>query len=57
MELRREADLGVHDAIGGEVDDRLGSDPLDVLGRLHHGERVLERGQVLQQVVGLGAAR
>ena len=45
----------VDDAVGGEVDHRLGGDALDVLGRLHHGERVLERRQVLQQVAGLGA--
>ena len=52
VQLGREADLGVHDAVGGEVDDGLGGDPLERAGRLQHGERVLERRQVLQEVAG-----
>ena len=55
VQLGREPDLGVDHAVGGEVDRRLVGDPLDRLRPLHHGERVLERGQVLQEVGGLGA--
>ena len=56
MELGSEADLGVDHAVGGEVDRRLVGDPLDGLRLLHHGRRVLERRQVLQEVGRLGAA-
>ena len=56
MKLRREADLGVHDAVGREVDHCLGGDT-SMLGGLHHGQRVLERGEVLEQVVRLGGRR
>ncbi len=56
MQLGGEPDLGVDHAVGGQVDRRLVGDPLDRLRLLHHGERVLERRQVLQEVGGLGAA-
>ena len=52
VQLGGEADLRVDDAVGGEVDDGFGGDPLERSGGLHHGQRVLERGQVLQEVAG-----
>ena len=55
VQLGSEPHLGVHDAVGGEVERALVGDALDVLLGLHHGERVLERGEVLQQVLGCGA--
>ena len=57
VQLRGEADLGVDDPVGGEVGDGLGGDPFEGSRRLQHGERVLERRQVLQEVAGVGAAR
>ncbi len=45
-EMGSEPDLGVHDAVGGEVFDRLPSHPGDRLGGLHHGDGVDERLQV-----------
>ena len=56
VQLGREAHLGVDDAVGGEIDGRLVGDPFDALGRLHHRQRVLERREVLEDVLRLGAA-
>ena len=53
VEFRREPDLGVHHPVGGEVDDGFARHPLDVVRGLHHRQRVLEGGQVLQEVSGL----
>jgi hypothetical protein len=55
VQLRREAHLRVHHTVGGEVGHRLGGDALDRGLGLHHGERVLERRQVLQDVARVGA--
>jgi hypothetical protein len=57
VEFGRESDLGVDDAVVGEVDDRLVGDAFDVVCGLHHRQRVLEGREVLQQVGGLGTAR
>ena len=43
VQLGREPDLGVHDAVGREVLGALGRDPHQRLARLHHRERVVER--------------
>ena len=56
MQFAREPDLGAHDAVVGEIGDHLACDPFDRAGGLHYGECVLERGQVLHQVPGLGTA-
>ena len=53
--LRSEPHLGVHHAVVGEVERRLVGHPLDVLGGLHHRERVLEAGEVAEEVLRLGA--
>ena len=39
VQLGGEPDLGVHDAIGGEVLDALGRHPLERLGGLHDAPR------------------
>ena len=56
VELGREPDLGVHDAVGGEVLGALGGDALDRVAVLHHADRVGERLEVEHEVVALGAA-
>ena len=53
---RGEADLGVDDAVGGQVLGALGGDPLDARRGLHHADGVVERLQVQHEVVALGAA-
>jgi hypothetical protein len=57
VELGREPHLGVRDAVVREIGDGLPGDALDRLRRLHDRECVLERGEVLEQVAGLGATR
>ena len=57
VQLGGEPHLGIDDAIVGQVERRLGSDAFDVGLGLHDGQRVLERGQVLQQVLAVGARR
>ena len=56
MQLGREPDLGVHDAVGGEVLGALGGDALDRIAVLHHADRVGEGLEVQHEVVALGAA-
>ena len=41
--------LGVHDAVGGQIDRGVARDPAQTLDRLHHGDRVLERLEVTHQ--------
>ena len=53
-QLRREAHLGVHDAVGGQVEGALAGHPVDRLGPLHHADGVRERLQVLHQRPGVG---
>ena len=48
------ADLGVHDAVGGQVLDALAGDPRQRLGRLHHRDRVVEGLEVPLQRAGVG---
>ncbi len=57
VQLGCEPDLRVHDAVGSEVDHCFGGDALDRFGGLHHRQRVLERGEVLEDVARVGAAR
>ena len=55
-QLRRVADLGVDDAVGGEVLGALGGDPDDRVALLHDPERVLERLEVELERLPVGAA-
>ena len=55
LQLGREADLGVDDAVGGEVLGALEGDALDRVAVLHHADGVGERLEVEHQVVALGA--
>ena len=55
VQLGREAHFRVDHTVGCQVGDRFRRHPFDRRRRLHHGERVVERGQVLEQVAGLGA--
>ena len=57
VQLRGEPHLGVHDAVGGEVERGLTRDAVQRGRRLHHRERVLERRQVLEDVAGAGPTR
>ena len=57
MQLWGEPHLGIDDTVVGQVEGCLGGDAFDVGLGLHHGERVLERGQILQQVLGGGSGR
>ena len=50
MQLRGEPDLGVDDAVGGQVLGAFGGDPGQRLGRLHDRHRVPERLQVQLKV-------
>jgi hypothetical protein len=52
--LRSVPHLRVHDAVGGEVLDALAGHPPDRVGRLHHGDGVVERGEVRHQVARAG---
>ena len=54
-QLGRVADLGVDDAVGGQVLGALGGDALDGLGRLHHADGVAEALQVQLQALAVGA--
>ncbi len=51
----RPADLGVDDAVVGEVLGRLAGHPGDALGRLHHRDGVRERLEIALQRAGVGA--
>ena len=53
-QLRREAHLGVHDAVGGEVQRALARHPVDRVGGLHHADGVRERLEVAHQRAGVG---
>ena len=53
-QLRREAHLGVDDAVGGEVERALAGHPVDRLGPLHHADGVREGLQVAHQRAGVG---
>ena len=55
VQLRGEPDLGVDDAVGGEILGALEGDPLDRVVILHHADGVGERLEVEHQVVALGA--
>ncbi|MGC0407187.1 hypothetical protein RKD31_000430 [Streptomyces sp. SAI-163] len=54
VQLGRVADLAVDDAVGGEVQDVLLGGAQQALAVLHHGEGVLEGGDVADQVTGVG---
>ncbi|GAA3292031.1 hypothetical protein GCM10020218_066090 [Dactylosporangium vinaceum] len=47
--LGREADLGVHDPVGGQVQRALAGDPVQRVSGLHHRDGVGERLQVTLQ--------
>ena len=51
MQLRREPHLRVHDAVGREILRTLSSDPHQGVARLHHGQRVVERFEVEDEVL------
>ena len=55
-ELRGVADLGVHDAIRGEVLRALGRHPDDRVALLHHSDRVRERLEVQLEGLAVGTA-
>ena len=55
-QLRRVADLGVDDAVGGEVLGALGGDPDDRVALLHDADRVGERLEVELERLAVGAA-
>ncbi len=57
MLLGRVADLGVDDAVGGEVLGALPRDARECTSRLHHTDGVRERLQVEQEVLPVGASR
>ena len=50
MQLGGETDLGVHDAVLGQVRHALPGDALERLRRLHHGDRVGEALEVADKV-------
>ena len=50
------ADLGVDDAVGGEVLGALGRDPLDRVAVLHDADRVGEGLEVEHEALAVGAA-
>ena len=54
-QLRRVADLGVDDAVGGEVLGTFGGDSLDRVGRLHHADGVAEALEVQLEGLAVGA--
>ena len=54
VQLGREADLGVHDAVGGQVLRALGGDPGQRLARLHDADGVREGLEVALQRAGVG---
>ena len=54
-QLGCEANLGVHDTVGGQILGALVGDPLDRIVVLHHADRVGERLEIQHQVVALGA--
>ena len=53
-QLGCEAHLGVHDAVGGEVERALPRHPVDGVGGLHDADGVRERLQVAHQRAGVG---
>ena len=55
-QLRRIADLGVRDAVHGQVLGALGRDPDDRIPLLHDADRVGERLQVQLERLAIGAA-
>ena len=55
-QLRGDADLGVDDAVGGEVLGALGGDPGDRVALLHDAGRVVERLEVELERLAVGAA-
>ena len=55
-QLRGHADLGVDDAVGGEVLGALGRDPGDRVALLHDAGRVVERLEVELERLAVGAA-
>ena len=57
VQLGREPDLGVDDAVGGEVLGALARDPVQRVGGLHDADGVRERLQVALQRAGVGRAR
>ena len=57
MQLGSEAHLRVHDPVGGKVERGLARDPVQRRLGLHHGQGVLERCEVLEDVAGVGATR
>jgi hypothetical protein len=56
VQLRREADLGVHHAVVGEVLGALGRDALQRILGLHDAHGVCEGLEVQGEVVAVGAA-
>ncbi len=57
MQLGCEAHLRVHDPVGGEVERGLARDSVQRRLGLHHGQGVLERCEVLEDVARVGAPR
>ena len=55
--LGRVPDLGVDDAVGGEVLGALASDANQRVRGLHHADRVRERLEVQHQVLAIGSPR
>ena len=55
MQLWRKPDLGVDDAVGGEILGAFTGDPFDRRGGLHHAHGVSERLQVQGEVLAVGA--
>ncbi len=51
VQLRREPDLRVHDTVGREILRTLCRDPHQGLACLHHGQRVIERFEVEDEVL------
>ena len=54
VQLGGEAELGVDDTVGGEVERALAGDPGQLLLRLHHGDGVREGLQVALERAGVG---